>query len=41
MGIIITDRKEMGWEVEDCMYVAEFRAKWQAFVNAVMCFRIP
>jgi len=38
MDNIVRDRKERGWEVEDCIYVAEFRAKWRAFVNTVMCF---
>ena len=32
---------EIGWEVADCMHVAQDRAQWLAVVIAVMNLRVP
>jgi hypothetical protein len=35
------DLKEIGWEVVDCIYLAQDRDQWRAVVNKVMNLRVP
>jgi hypothetical protein len=35
------DLREIGWEVVDCMHLAEDRGQWWALVNTVMNLHVP
>jgi len=36
-----TDLKEIRWEGEDWIYLAQDRDKWRALVNAAMNLQVP
>jgi hypothetical protein len=38
---IIIDLKELGWEVVDCIHLAQDREQWWDVVNTVMNLRVP
>jgi hypothetical protein len=35
------DPREVGWEGEDWMHLAQNRDHWQAVVNTIMNLRVP
>jgi hypothetical protein len=35
------DLRETGWDVMDCIDLAEDRDQWRALVNTVMNLRVP
>jgi hypothetical protein len=35
------DAKETGWDIVDCIHLAEYRDKWRAVWKNVMNLRVP
>jgi hypothetical protein len=35
------DLREIGWDVVDCVDLAQDRDRWKALVNTVMNLRVP
>jgi hypothetical protein len=33
--------REIGWDIVDCIHLAEGRNQWQPLVNMVMNLRVP